>query len=892
MEVPRTSPGTRYSARTDRSASLVLYVAMLIPKPLILFIDAYDSFSNNIISLLEISLNASVRTVKIDDPALATDEALHEELSHYAAVVCGPGPGHPGREEDVGVMKRIWKTEVPVLGICLGFQSLCLEFGGVVRRLKGPQHGMIRRVNHAEEDGKRNVGSIFEGVGDIYATLYQSLCADIGQDLIPEKLWGSEKWKSTKQCPDLLPLAWVESDLSEESDSGVRDARVLVAVQHRTRPFWALQYHPESICTNEESRKVIINWFKVALHFNRTLRQPRMQTGGSSQGKFATRDSLLSRFESFRLMLNGSAGFPVGEHFRKAPYEHSNGVDNIYYSRTVDLPGNTSVAEIVESLGYEEEQIILLESSNAYEKAVGTADVRGRYSIIALDIKDSLRFEYTTGSNQISAIYPADAMADKYTTDLRQFGGVWSFLAQYVDKRKVQDGKKDSPFWGGFMGYTTYELGLEGIDVQARGRKSQPTSRPDLCFAWVTRSVVIDHVKSCIYIQQLAPTAAQAQAEQWMYDMGMRIANTSYRHPLKPRSTTNTSKPGPSVTTPPDSEYESKVRDCQESIRSGDSYELCLTDQTTITRPYGASWDLYTSLRTRQPAPFASYIRLGPLTLVSSSPERFLSWTEAGKCELRPMKGTVRKAPASPPSPTRAPSSTSPRKKAENLMIVDLVRHDLHGVCGSGNVTVPRLMVVEEYASVFQMITVVQGQIPSPLSIHMDVAEADQAKRTWYTGLDVLAASLPPGSMTGAPKKRSCEILQSVEGGRERSLYSGVVGYMDVGGRGDFSVTIRSMYRWDDDFTSTEAEGEEKQVMEKWHIGAGGGGYGVEYTGGREGRDADEVEWDFGSFLVYEYKGAQVLGSMCHGMVFGRQAGRQILNVFDLQGWVFGAGVG
>lgn len=807
------------------------YVAMLIPKPLILFIDAYDSFSNNIISLLETSLHASVRAVKIDNPALATDEALREELSHYAAVVCGPGPGHPGREEDVGVVKRIWRTGVPVLGICLGFQSLCLEFGGVVRRMSGPQHGMIRRVNHAGEDGKRTVGSIFEGVGEIYATLYQSLCADIGQDLIPESSWGAEKWKSTTQCPDLLPLAWVESDLSEESDSGVKDARVLVAVQHRTRPFWALQYHPESICTNEESRKVIINWFKAALHFNRTLRQPRIQTGGSLQGKFATRDSLLSRFESFRPMLNGSACFPMGEHFNTAPYEHSSGVDNICYSQTVDLPENISVAEIVESLGYQEKQIVLLESSNAYEKAVGTADVRGRYSIIALDIKDSLRFEYTSGSNQISAIYPADAGVDKYITDLRQFGGIWSFMAQYLDKRKVHDGNKASPFWGGFMGYTTYELGLEGIDVQAQGRQNQPSSRPDLCFAWVTRSVVIDHVKDCIYIQQLAPMAAEAQAEQWMYSMAMRIANGPSRHASKLRRLTNISKSDTYITTPQHSEYESKVRLCQEFIRSGDSYELCLTDQTTVTRPrpvidqtkttqpQGTSWDLYTSLRTRQPAPFASYIRLGSLTLVSSSPERFLSWDEAGKCELRPMKGTVRKSSTVTTLSHAKVLLDVPKEKAENLMIVDLVRHDLHDVCGSGNVSVPRLMVVEEYASVFQMITVVQGQIPSPLSKHMDAAEAEQARGTRYTGLDVLAASLPPGSMTGAPKKRSCEILQLVEAGRERSLYSGVVGYMDVGGRGDFSVTIRSMFRWDDDdFTSPEGE----DVMETWHIGAGG----------------------------------------------------------------------
>jgi para-aminobenzoate synthetase len=841
---------------------------MIIPKPLILFIDAYDSFSNNIISLLETTLNASVRTIKIDNPALATDEALHEELSYYAAVVCGPGPGHPGKEEDVGVMKRIWRLGdeemLPVLGICLGFQSLCLEFGGEIRRLRGPQHGMIRRVSHVGEGGKRGSGTIFEGVAEIRATLYQSLCAGIGQDSISEGSWSSQKWNPTKQCPDLLPLSWVESDLSEESDCGVKDARVLVAVQHRTNPFWALQYHPESICTNEESKIVINNWFKLALMFNRTHRKQRIQVGGALHGEFATRDSLLSRFETFRPMLNGSTNFPFGDHFYTEPYELGSGVDHIYYLRTVGLPRDTSVAEIAEALQDENEHQIVLESSNAYEKAIGTADVRGRYSIIALSTNNSVRFEYTAGSNQISAIFPmrGDGTQGKHLIDLRQFGGVWPFLAQYLDKRKVDNGNKNSPFWGGFMGYTTYELGLESIIVQAQGRKGQPKSRPDLCFAWVTRSVVIDHVRGCIYIQELAPKDTEVRVEKWMWAMTMRLehglsksahsTNASGRGPSvtllkdsayewmratmpienarlpKSADSTSVSNPASSVNLPKDAEYESKVQRCQKFIRSGDSYELCLTDQTTITRPRRASldldpykadpsWNLYKTLRKRQPAPFASYLRLGSATLVSSSPERFLKWDAEGKCELRPMKGTVRKSLTVNTLAQAKALLDVPKEKAENLMIVDLVRHDLHGVCGSGNVTVPRLMVVEEYASVFQMITVVQGQIPSPVSKHMDAEEAEEAEGTRYTGIDVLAASLPPGSMTGAPKKRSCEILQEIEGGKNRSLYSGVVGYMDVGGRGDFSVTIRSMFRWDDEDT-VSAVGE----METWHIGAGG----------------------------------------------------------------------
>jgi para-aminobenzoate synthetase len=178
------------------------------------------------------------------------------------------------------------------------------------------------------------------------------------------------------------------------------------------------------------------------------------------------------------------------------------------------------------------------------------------------------------------------------------------------------------------------------------------------------------------------------------------------------------------------------------------------------------------------------------------------------------MKGTVRKSEA---VSTLAQAETIlhvPKEEAENLMIVDLVRHDLHGVCGAGNVVVPQLLRVEEYQSVFQMVTVVEGQLPGR-------EEGEGTGKGAFTGLDVLGASLPPGSMTGAPKKRSCEILREIEGHQERGLYSGVVGYMCATGRGDWSVTIRSLFRWDDEQVVVAGEeGEEKQ--EVWRIGAGG----------------------------------------------------------------------
>ena len=299
---------------------------------------------------------------------------------------------------------------------------------------------------------------------------------------------------------------------------------------------------------------------------------------------------------------------------------------------------------------------------------------------------------------------------------------------------------------------------------------------------------------------------------------------------------------------------------------------MCLTNQAIIEASplkSSTSWPLYLRLRALNPAPFSAYIHLGPLTLLSTSPERFMSWTRPtslndheaiSTCQFRPIKGTVRKqwpgtATEEPRTVTVAEATamlSTTKERAENLMIVDLIRHDLHGVVGSGNVTVKELMVIEEYASVFQLVSVIEGTLITPLSPSALAAnnegfptttnnrvhriEKVRAVPTTKSGIDVLAASLPPGSMTGAPKRRSCRLLRSIEEEKPRSIYSGVVGYMCVGGGGDFSVVIRSIFKWDDDDDKKNrgrngvgtgeknGSGGEKETTprDKWHIGAGG----------------------------------------------------------------------
>ncbi|KAI0898062.1 para-aminobenzoate synthase [Annulohypoxylon nitens] len=803
---------------------------MKMNTPRILFIDAYDSFSNNIVSLLTTIVDAHVDILPIDPPDFNPKEPnfsqkLTDLLRRYDAVVCGPGPGSPDLAQDVGLMRYIWDLEpehlIPVLGICLGFQSLVVSCGGIVKKLRTGLHGMIREIYHAIDRPSLQEGNIFYGVSPFKATLYHSLHADIGQASITAEKWATSKWTSPTHLPDAVPLAWVYEDRGDCVE------RILMSMKHKTKPFWGLQYHPESICTEPTGHQVIKNWFNEARRWN------------NANNRVASFTSVVSS-DITKLPRAAAGNFPEDMDCSEPDLNNNGlaalGIDYLYGSKILQLPIHIEAPDIVEILQGDKKDFIILDSASAKANRIG-ADVRGRYSIIALDVDDALKLEYRTGDRHVTIRGPTSQLFVQDVSEKIDLGPgqtIWQLLAEFWSRRKMTIQHNSSPFLGGFMGYTTYELGLEGIDVTANQKRLH--ERPDLCFAWVTKSIIIDHTKGTIRLQYLSPS--ESDGRRWADSVAEKLRNSpawsdglrvdfnkrAQLSQLTPPSTPKSPFIKASIQVPDADEYESKVRTCQDYIASGDSYELCLTDQTHITRPRSpsatepsrltplepgkqpqTSWQLYRSLRSRQPAPFGSYIRLGGATLISSSPERFLEFGSDGLCSMRPMKGTVRKSRAVSTLEQAEAILHVPKEEAENLMIVDLVRHDLHGVCGPGRVEVPKLNIVEEYASVFQMISVVEGRLP---------------EEGGKTGLDVLTASLPPGSMTGAPKKRSCEILSEIEGGRERSLYSGVVGYMDVAGKGDWSVTIRSLFRWDDE--RVEARGEHQPELEVWHIGAGG----------------------------------------------------------------------
>jgi para-aminobenzoate synthetase len=213
----------------------------------------------------------------------------------------------------------------------------------------------------------------------------------------------------------------------------------------------------------------------------------------------------------------------------------------------------------------------------------------------------------------------------------------------------------------------------------------------------------------------------------------------------------------------------------QRQLRLGNSYEVNLTYREHIDSGVDPV-DAYLRLRNINPAPYAGYLQHQGTALLSSSPERYATIDRHRWIETKPIKGTTPRGttPAEDHELARR-LATDPRFRAENLMIVDLLRNDLSMVCDPGTVTVPTLMEVESYPSVHQLVSTVRGRL-----------------REGVGTVEALRALFPAGSMTGAPKLRTMQVIEAVESS-PRGVYSGAFGWISGDGRADLGVVIRSL---------------------------------------------------------------------------------------------------
>ena len=228
--------------------------------------------------------------------------------------------------------------------------------------------------------------------------------------------------------------------------------------------------------------------------------------------------------------------------------------------------------------------------------------------------------------------------------------------------------------------------------------------------------------------------------------------------------------------------YLEAVAQVIEYIRAGDVFQANLSQRFRAPLQ-GTAFALYRRLRARNPAPFSAYLDFGDVIVASASPERFLQVAD-GRVEARPIKGTRPRGAAPAEDAALALALVQSEKdRAENAMIVDVLRNDLSRVCRPGTVSAPDLFRVEQYATVQHLVSTVVGELASG-----------------YDALDLLRAAFPGGSVTGAPKVRAMQIIAELEP-TPRGVYCGAIGYWSVTGSLDSSIAIR---------TCTVREGEEE----------------------------------------------------------------------------------
>ncbi|HYQ37524.1 MAG TPA: aminodeoxychorismate synthase component I [Pseudomonas sp.] len=317
------------------------------------------------------------------------------------------------------------------------------------------------------------------------------------------------------------------------------------------------------------------------------------------------------------------------------------------------------------------------------------------------------------------------------------------------------------PFTGGLLGYLGYDFGrrLERLPQQA----TDDLQLPDAAFGLYAWALVSDHQRQTsqlVFHPSLPESRRQALVA--LFERGAPAPAGAFRldAPFRPDIDA--------------AQYRQAIERVQAYIRAGDCYQVNFT-QRFRARWQGDPWRAYLALRDACPTPFAGYLALERGAILSLSPERFVR-VHQGQVETRPIKGTrPRGREAEEDRALAAELQASAKDRAENLMIVDLLRNDLGRSCRTGSVRVPELFALESYPNVHHLVSAVRGELAPGID-----------------AFDLLAGSFPGGSITGAPKIRAMQIIDELEPSR-RSIYCGSLLYIDSRGEMDSSICIRTL---------------------------------------------------------------------------------------------------
>lgn len=349
---------------------------------------------------------------------------------------------------------------------------------------------------------------------------------------------------------------------------------------------------------------------------------------------------------------------------------------------------------------------------------------------------------------------------------------------------------------GGYVGYFGYEaraaMGLEhGYPVPGY-LPAHEAPTPDSLWLPAVRYLVHEHARPGVAARSwLVGDEPWCEAAERLLSAALNAAGecASENTPVNaPELTELLLFPAPAAEA-----YMDAVRASQHEIYEGNSYEVCLTAQTNARIPNPSPelfFELYRRQRAHNSAPYAAYLRCGDFSVLSSSPERFLSVDTHRNAQTKPIKGTVPRG-ATPEEDAAAAAwlRTDEKTRAENLMIVDLLRNDLSTVSDPASVRVPVLMGVESYSTVHQLVSTVSSRL-----------------REGVSAVAAARACFPGGSMTGAPKPSTMQIIERLEG-RARGVYSGALGFVSADGSANLSIVIRTLVAHDEGTVTLAAGG-------------------------------------------------------------------------------------
>lgn len=387
-----------------------------------------------------------------------------------------------------------------------------------------------------------------------------------------------------------------------------------------------------------------------------------------------------------------------------------------------------------------------------------------------------------------SAVDRVDYQAADLFADLRGVFEPYKLDAHTLERRSVDAQETNEvaaahvlPFYAGGVGYLGYEAGalIEHIPFATEEDNGLPLA----CFLLVDFTLCYCHNSEKTYLSVVGRGANEPAAEMaamkrrnYLTNAMRKVEEEMAKSAKSSTESRNVASPTIAFTSQHDkASYCDAVEQIKSYIHEGSAYEVCLTHEYSAPQ-MKEPWALYQALRRINPAPFSSFLKLPEVQVVCSSPERFLHLDKDRLIESRPIKGTRRRGESVLHDLKLEDELRSSEKdRAENLMIVDLVRNDLGRVSEIGSVHVPEFFKVEKYATVLQLVSVIRGVLKEE-----------------YDAFDLIKACFPGGSMTGAPKIEAMKIIASLEKSR-RGIYSGAIGYIDFSGTLDLNIVIRSI---------------------------------------------------------------------------------------------------